>query len=422
MAMNKAKRAKILAMGGLIFCCGCSHSPEPELVLQTETEVVIPVTFRVDPLTNQSDNEQLVKDFNGEFAGEYRMEPNWLIESTSGYRNKLKQWNVLDQLPVLITDAGFDYDFYRVLTQNDRLVDLTPWMEASDFWLDAMNPDILAGCADPDGGVFLSPLGNNIHTYAGIIYREDLLASVGYREFPQTWEEFWECLDALKQEGITPLALHGSGSYWVPMLLATAYIYGDAEGKDFLDERLPDSYQNDEMRELMEFLRRLYGYTFPDALELDYDQTAARFIDGQAALIANGRWMFETIGEKNYEKYRFAPFPGGILMNSPQMSAWAVTKGYSDEVTEGAVKVLEFRIRCAQDTKDVSDGSTLMDSYIAATEMDYRVMPNFQLQWEQEIQNEFFTEYMPGFLAGEIQTDEFLKMMDERVEEIRSKK
>lgn len=383
---------------------------------------MIPVTFRVEPLTNQSDNEQFVKDFNQEFAGEYRMEPNWLIESTSGYRNKLKQWNVLDQLPVLITDAGFDYDFYRVLAENDRLVDLKPWMEASDFWLDAMNPDILAGCTEPDGRVYLSPLGNNVHTYAGIIYREDLLASAGYEEFPQTWEEFWDCLDALKQDGITPLALHGSGSYWVPMLLATAYIYGDAEGKEFLDKRLPDSYQNEEMRELMEFLRRLYGYTFPDALELDYDQTAARLIDGQAALIANGRWMFETIGEENYEKYRFAPFPGGILMNSPQMSAWAVTSGYSDEVTEGAVRALEFRIRCAQDTKDVSDGSALMDSYIAATEMDYRVMPNFQLQWEQEIQNEFFTEYMPGFLAGEIQTDEFLKMMDERVEEIQSKK
>ena len=405
---------------------GCSNTKE-ENEVETETaEVVIPVTFRVDPVTNQSDNQQFVEDFNEAFAGQYRMEVDWLTESSSGYRNKLKQWNVLDEMPALITDAGFDYDFYQMMVENQRLVNLRSWMEESDFWMEAMNPDILADCTEEGGSIYLSPLGSSVHSYAGIIYNEEMLRQAGYETFPQTWEEFFACLDALKEQGITPLALHGSGSYWVPMLFGSAYLMCSEEGKAFLLQGFPESYQEPCVEEMLEIIEKLYEYTFEDALELDYDAAAIRFCNGEAAMIANGKWMFDSMDEENKETLRFTTFSQGILMNSPRMSAWAVPEGYSEEVTEGAVKALEFRIQLEQEEAAVmlegEPENPLMASYIEAIKNVQIVMPNYQLQWEQELQNEFFTANMPGFLAGEYTAEELTKLMDIKVNQIQSRK
>ena len=49
-------------------------------------------------------------------------------------------------------------------------------------------------------------------------------------------------------------------------------------------------------------------------------------------------------------------------------------------------------------------------------------MPNYQMQWEQEIQNDFFTENLPDFLSGKIDVETFLKMMDIRVDIIQGRK
>lgn len=405
---------------------GCSEQEDQTVAQETESEVVIPVIFRVDPETNVSDNKAFADEFNQEYEGEYRIEVEWLTESAAGYRNKIKQWNALDKMPAVVVDAGFDNDFYRVMVENDRLVDLRPYMEKSDFWMDVMNPDILADSMEDDGSVYLSPLGSSVYSYAGIIYNEELLKLAGYEHIPETWEDFFQCLDAIKEAGITPLALHGSGSYWVPMLFGTAYLERSQEGRNFLGVDFPDSFQNQSMHEMLDMLKILYQYSYEDAVEIDYEQAANRFLNGEAAIIANGYWMFETMTDEMKEKMRFTCFPEGVLMNSPRMGAWAVSSGYDEDVIEGAVKVLEYRIGSEQADRDTllngEADSPLEASYAETVKAVKTVMPNYQMKWEQEIQNEFFTQYMPEFFAGEIETEEFLQLMDERNAAIRQRK
>lgn len=422
---RSVKKILILSICSLTLT-GCSTQ---EQITETEEEkhiVELPVMFRVDPVTNQSDNEQFVQDFNRVFSNTYHMDVEWLTESTSGYRNKLKQWNVLDELPLLITDAAFDYDFYRILVENDRLVDLRPYMEDSDFWINAMNQEVLDDITEENGGIYLSPLGSNVHTYAGIIYNEELLRQAGYEEVPDTWEGFFTCLSDLKEAGINPLALHGAGSYWVPMLFGTAYLSQTETGRNFLNQDFPESYQNGSMEEMLETLKQMYQYTYEDALEIEYEEAAQRFLDGEAAIIANGKWMFDTMTEEQRCRLKFTAFPGNVLMNEPRMSAWAVTTGYSEEIIAGAVKALEYRIRCEQ--KDVQEvlnpesDEMLITSYAEVIQSVENVMPNYQMKWEQEIQNEFFTAYLPEYLAGRLETEDFLWLMDERVKLINSGK
>ncbi len=423
-------RKSIIILSGMVFMLtyllsGCSKPLEKQ---ETEKKEVtsIPVTFLINPATNLSENQELVSGFNKQYQGTYEVDVEWLTESTSGYRENLKKWNVLDEMPVLITDAGFDYDFYRLLIENKRLVNLRPYMDAIPEWKAAIKPEILKECTEDSGDIYLAPLGNEIKSYAGIIYNKELLRQAGYETFPQTWEEFWKCLDTLKGQGITPLSLHGSGSYWVSMLFATSYIYGTADGREFLNQDFPESYQNPVMEDLMTMLDRMYDYTFEDAVEIDYDEAEERFTDGKAAIFANGYWMIEELPDKVKENLQFVPFPGNILMSSPRMSAWAMTVGYDAKVTDGAAKLLAFRVQ--QDLENTQrlmnqeDLSPLEDSYIDAVKKNVTVMPNYQMKWEQEIQNDFLTENLPGYLDGEMSSDELLKRMDERLEEIRKKK
>lgn len=427
---------KMIRKNTLLFICaltlwilgfsGCSN--EREFVKnEVEQEIIsVPVVFRFDPATNISENEQFIRDYNAAFKNRYQMEVEWLSTDAAGYRNKLKQWNVLDEMPVLIADAGFDNDFYRVLVKDKRLVDLRPYMEKSDFWMDVMRKDILAQCVEEDGSIYLSPLSASIDTYAGIIYNEELLALAGYESFPDTWSGFFECLEKLNQMDITPLALHGSGSYWVPMLMATAYLSKTEEGLAFLNEEYPSSYQNEEMKEMFLMMKELYGYTFEDALDLDYDQTAQRFLKGEAAIIANGQWMIGAMDDNEKEIFRYAPFPEKVMMNSPRMGAWAVTAGHSEEVTQAAVDALEFRIQCERKSiekySDIDNLSPVARSYYEIISEIDTIMPNYQMQWEQEIQNDFFTENLPDFLSGKIDVETFLKMMDIRVDIIQGRK
>lgn len=424
------KEKWVTPMAFIIVCVGaltgCTMQANETVIKEKANEIVIPVVFRVEPSTNVSDNQNFVDDFNREYAGIYRMDVEWLTESSAGYRNKLKQWNSLDEMPAIITDAGFDYDFYQLLVENHRLVDLKPYMEKSEFWMDSMNPGILTDCTEDDGSVYLSPLGSSVYTYAGIIYNEKYLRQAGYESFPETWDEFFECMEAIKAMGGTPLALHGSGSYWVPMLFATAYMEGTEEGKAFLAEDFPESYQNESMEDMLEFFKKLYEYTFDDVLQLDYEQASNRFLDGNAAMIANGQWMFDVMDEEIKQQMRFASFPGGILMNSPRMGAWAVSEGYDEEITEGAVKALEFRIKCEQESISAllnGEAETLLEkSYAEAIINVSTVMPNYQIKWEQEIQNEFFTEHMPEFLEDKIDIKDFLEMMDIQLKNIKARK
>ena len=119
---NKNRRGWSFALLFIAFlCAGCNR--EKKTVEQKQEEPVkIPVVFRVDPATNVSNNLEFVEEFNALYEGEYVVEVEWLTESTAGYRERLKQWNVLDEMPAVITDAGFDYDFYRLLVEEQRLV------------------------------------------------------------------------------------------------------------------------------------------------------------------------------------------------------------------------------------------------------------------------------------------------------------
>lgn len=385
-----------------------------------EKPVEIPVIFQVDPASNYKSNEELVEAFNREYEGKYRVKVQWMFDTTSAYRSQIKLLNATDELPAVLTDVGFSPSFLQLLEETGRLCDLSGVLAADETWRGWMDEDVLATCYEEDGSLYMMPISTNSFSCSGIFYNKELFAQAGIEEFPETWEEFWECCARLKRAGITPLALHTEGTGWAPMLMATAFIGASEDGEQFLNQRLPESYDGFG-REMGAVISRAFSYTATDVMNHDFDVAYEHFIKEEAAMLPNGYWMMNQLDGGLAEKTGFAPFPGNVLVVSPQMSGWAVVSGYPEEVRQGAVEFLRFRARSSrvQAEEFLNDRkipyTQLEADYLAAIKNNPRVVSNYQIQWNPILQEELLPGAISRLARGEIDEEEFEQIMNDSV-------
>ena len=224
---------------------GCAGTESENTVKEESSVISIPIIFTVDPTTGKKNNQELADAFNKAYAGKYYLDVEWVLETEEEYRQNLRRMNVTDSLPAVIYDVCTIPSFYMMMVEEGRLEDLSPYLEEDLSWKTNIEPFVLQGSTYADGKVYLGPISTSAFTCAGMFWNEDLFAQAGIDRFPETWEEFWECCDTLKEHGITPLALHTEGTGWAPMLIATAALAESKEGAEFMRQMLPESYDNE---------------------------------------------------------------------------------------------------------------------------------------------------------------------------------
>ena len=409
-------------LAGLLGGC---RNEEPDKEKGTTEEIRIPAIFTVDPSTGKKNEEKTVEAFNREYEGKYVLDVEWIMETEEEYRQNLKRLNVTDELPAVITDLRMLPSYYQMMIADDRIMDLAPYLNQDQEWMNMIEPVVLEGCTEEDGSVYLSPLSTAVFSCSGVFWNEELFRKAGITEFPQTWEEFWDCCDRLKDCGITPLALHTEGTGWAPMLLATAEAAEMQAGAEFMKEWYPDTYCNEVGLHMAETLSRLFQYTTDDALHTDFDVAYTNFCNSTAAMLPNGYWMIDQIPEEMQGKIRFSPFPGNKLISSPETFGWSVVNGYSEEIREGAVEFLKFRTKQNQKEKEELFGKSqwetgqLVQDYIAAYNGEPQIVPNYQVKWNSILQEETLGEYLPLLVQGKMSPEEFVQMEDESIRRFR---
>ncbi len=419
---EKRNRRRLLAVVSVfaVLSTGCAR--ETEETPAEEQEVTIPMILTVDSSTGIKNEEKLVEAFNEAYEGVWQVEVDWIMETEEEYRQNLKRQNVTDTLPAVITDLRMLPSFYHMMIQDERIEDLSAWINEDEEWKAMIEPAVLEACSEEDGSIYLAPLSTAAFSCSGVFWNEELFAAAGISSFPKTWEEFWECCETLEAHGITPLALHTEGTAWAPMLFATAELAQSEEGATFMKELYPDSYQNACGIQLAETLKRLFEYTTEDALYTDFDVSYENFFSGKAAMIPNGYWMMDQIPEEWTGKVRFSPFPGNKLISSPETFGWAVVSGYSEEVKEGAVEFLKFRTKLNLEEKEELFSSSAEElipaeqDYIKAYQENPQIVPNYQVKWNSILQEEVLGEALPLLAAGEISPEEFTELEDESIQ------
>jgi raffinose/stachyose/melibiose transport system substrate-binding protein len=201
----------------------------------------------------------------------------------------------------LITCRPFDASL--ALFESGRLADLTDLPAMENF------SDVAKSAWQTDDGsaTFCVPMASVIH---GFIYNRDIFAELGL-EPPQTEEEFFAVLDALREEGsYIPMAM-GTADQWEAATMGYQNIgpnyWGGEEGRLALiagEQRLTDEAWTAPYATLARWRDYLGdGYeaqTYPDSQNL--------FTLGRAAIYPAGSWEISGFNaQADFEMGAFAP-------------------------------------------------------------------------------------------------------------------
>lgn len=429
MKVSEIMKSKIIYFSLIIFFSfalfsACKNNQIDNIETQQSNEITIPVIFLIDAASNIKNNEDLVNEFNEEYKGKYRLEVDWLHGTASTYRSKIKMLNVVDELPAIVTDIRFSPSFYQLLIDQKRLVNLKPYLDADDDWRNSIEAKVLEACLEDSNSIYLSPSSSLCFSYSGVFWNKDLFKKVGISSFPKTWQEFWNTCDILLENDITPLSLHTDGTAWAPMLFSTALLGTDETDLKFIQQRLPNNYINDSGKKLVSTLKKLFMYTTKDAINSDFDIAFEHFFNGETAMLPNGYWTIEQIDTKWQDKIGFDTFPQNVMIASADMSGWAISSTYDKDIQEGAVLFLKYRTKKSKEQaeeflyKNINEKSKLELEFINAVKKVEVTVPNYQLQWNQNLQDEVLSIRLPELINNNITEDEFLEYMNYSIKQI----
>jgi len=410
-----------------------------------------PVDYAGEPATisfvwwvggGDSPSDQWFRDavdcFNQKYAGKLTLDIEY-VPGQHDYIEKLKTEYAAGELPPIVT-LKRDPTLAQLWIDNDELIDLRPYFDASPEWstlalADSVELNTIDGklVAAPDA--WITPIG--------IFYNTELFGQAGLSEFPEEWDAFFAALDQLKEAGITPLSLHTDDTAWSAILLYEALIARTSEGREFLNIKFPDDYNQPFLIEPTEDLARLFDYTTPDAIGAVYPMAANHFLNGDTAMMPNGPWMIgdfrdpEKSSEGFGDKVDVALYPGNVAVSDTgrQLGEFAIVKGLDPAVEAGAAEFIKWmrspdvvrqrvlRLGSTAPNLELTEEEMAQLDPLAAKLMQLvqehqaPVLPNYQGQWNTIIQNETLVQGLPQLALGNITAEEFLQMLTDAAAE-----
>lgn len=384
-------------------------------------------------------NFEASQRFNDVYKGQYQVEIRQNQYANSGGAERLQYYQRLalaDDLPDVFLLNGSEI---KELEQTGKLRNLAPDLESDAPWKASFLGEVFSALSGDDGQVWAVPQQRDP---IGIFYNKELLASVGYDEFPRTWQEFEDAAEKLVSTGKIAIAMDGG---WSTLLMWTNLIGTHPEGEVFLTGGIKngDAYaSNEAVIAATETLKRWHteGYVNADAFSGEFQNAAAAYLGGEAAMIANGPWMVNTQIKTNaaveglYDKTGYAPSPGW----QPQMQGLIVvtgagwSSGYTvdDQKAEAIVAFLKFlsspdeQLEQARQTGArpavTIDAAALQASNLeplgATLAGQAETLPFTYPHWRVNAPAGFldaWKNFWPAYVKGELDTETFLQRLAE---------
>jgi raffinose/stachyose/melibiose transport system substrate-binding protein len=206
------------------------------------------------------------------------------------------------------------------LIQGKHVADLSgePWMSAI--------PEFNQKTYGKDGAVY----GASTSTWgAGIAYNKELLAKVGAKTVPATWEEFLDLCRKLKAAGVKPYLEDLSQ---MPTIVSSFVGAHNAAQDSTMDQKIfngTTSFEKEWTKPLTEF-NKLYAEGLGDAnaVGLTADQVFDEFANGRVAMITSGPWNVAPL-KKAAPDMQFAIAPVPAAPGGEPFLAGAASPGYA---------------------------------------------------------------------------------------------
>jgi len=224
--------------------------------------------------------------------------------------------------PTAVQMLGFDILDWAA---EDALGDLTA-VASAEGW-DAVVPAALQGFSKADGKWIAAPV--NVHSTNWVWISKAALDAAGGKA-PESWDELVAVLDAMKANGITPLA-HG-GQAWQDATVFDGVVLG--LGTDFYKDAFidldPAALGGETMAEAFNRLIKLSTYVDANFSGRDWNLASAMVIKGEAGMQMMGDWAkgeFLKAGKvpgADFVCIRFPGTQGAVTFNSDQFAMFGV--------------------------------------------------------------------------------------------------
>ena len=280
-----------------------SPPPSPSATGVIETE---PVTLTVwDQETGRV--SKIWDQLNAEFEAEY---PNVTIERVTKSFGDLKtslKLAVSGPNPPDVVEANQGWPDMGALVKAGLLLPLDGYAEAYG-WFERVPENVNAvNSFTPDGKQFgtgslfgFTGMGELI----GVFYNKPMLAELGLT-VPATLEEFEQALEVAKQAGEVPIAFGNLDKF--AGIHEFAAVQNVIAPETYLTDLIfsrqgPDlSFDTPENREAADVLRDWSekGYFTEGFNGVGYDDTVAKFVEGEGLFMITGNWIVANIGQDN---------------------------------------------------------------------------------------------------------------------------
>ncbi len=197
---------------------------------------------------------------------------------------------------------------------------------AAEGW-DAVVPEALQGFSKHDGHWIAAPV--NVHSTNWVWINKAALDATGMAA-PETWDQLVAVLDAMKANGITPLA-HG-GQAWQDATIFDAVVL--SMGPDFYKASMidldPEALGGPQMVEAFDRMATLRSYVDDNFSGRDWNLASAMVINGEAGMQMMGDWAkgeFLNAGKvpgTDFVCIRFPGTQGMVTFNSDQFAMFDV--------------------------------------------------------------------------------------------------
>jgi glucose/mannose transport system substrate-binding protein len=224
--------------------------------------------------------------------------------------------------PTAVQMLGFDILDWAA---EGALGDLTA-VASAEGW-DAVVPAALQGFSKADGKWIAAPV--NVHSTNWVWISKAALDAAGGKA-PESWDDLVAVLDAMKANGITPLA-HG-GQAWQDATVFDGVVLG--LGTDFYKAAFidldPAALGGETMAEAFNRLIKLSTYVDANFSGRDWNLASAMVINGEAGMQMMGDWAkgeFLKAGKvpgADFVCIRFPGTQGAVTFNSDQFAMFGV--------------------------------------------------------------------------------------------------
>lgn len=196
-----------------------------------------------------------------------------------------------------------------------------------------------------DGAIYGVPYS---YVNMGVYYNKAIFEEHGV-EIPQTYEEFMDASQTLKEAGVIPISAGGANGTGWALEINLGVVGPNAYGGDEFWQEIQSgeaTFTDPRMIEAIQRLVDMAPYYSPGFKGLDYTTAIQQFINGQSAMFFGGSWENGTIGNQNPDlEYGIFPFPPDNAGDTNWVSSFA-DGSYGlisdSDSSDAAVRVLRF--------------------------------------------------------------------------------